>query len=190
MKMRNNAGNYFLVLDEYFKVVGKRRHSMWLIQYCNTGYTTEVYKSNAEKGKAKDPYEPSSMGMGYTGVFDKNRHPYWKQARRLWSNMIKRCYDPNYESGYYGRGITVDTRWLCFSNFLEDVSSLANFELWLLGLESGKDKYNLDKDLTQEGNKVYTRECCSFVPEGINKADGARRGKPYTKKKRIKVGES
>lgn len=181
-KLKNNSGHEFLVLDEYMKKIGSRRHSMWLIQFINTGYTAEVYKSNAEKGKAKDPYEPSLCGVGYQG--EHERPYYWKQARRLWSNMIKRCYDPNYKSGYYGRGYTVNDRWKCFANFLEDLPELDNFDKWLEGFHEGKPRYNLDKDLIVRGNKVYCKQCCSFVLESINKAEGARNGKPYTKKPR------
>ena len=152
---------------------------MWLIQFEATGYTKEVYTSNASKGKVKDPYTASFCGVGYDGVFNKT--PYWKQAKRLWCNMLKRCYDPNYDSGYWGRGITVDSRWLCFSNFLEDLPALGNFDDWLAGFEAGNLKYNLDKDLQVDGNKVYSKECCSFILESVNKAAGARNGKPYTK---------
>ena len=156
---------------------------MWLIKFKETGSVREVYKSNAEKGKVKDKYKVSFCGVGYDGDFEIT--PYWKQARRLWSNMLKRCYDPNYEAGYYGRGYSVDARWKCFANFLKDIPNLKNFEKWLEGLNPNKPKYNLDKDLILPGNKIYCKQLCSFVPESVNKAAGAKNGKPFTKKKRI-----
>lgn len=189
-KMLNNSGDEFTILKEYSKHIGNRVCVMWLIQFTNTGYTKEVYKNNAKKGKAKDPYEPSIQSKGYEGESNKNL-TYYKTARRLWSNMIKRCYDPNYDSGYYGRGYSVSDRWLCFANFLEDVSELDNFDKWLLGFEDQYPRYNLDKDLKVKGNKVYCKACCSFVLESINKSEGAKNGKPFTKKPRPnKVGKS
>lgn len=182
-KLINNSGQEFTVLEEYKKPYGKRIFTMWLIQFTESGYTREVYKSNAEKGKAKDPYAVSVMGVGYEGEFEKTF--YHTQARRLWSNMIKRCYDPNYSAGYYGKGYTVDGRWLCFANFVKDLPELDNFNLWLAGGYDGNPKYNLDKDLKVAGNKVYSKKCCSFVPEGENKAAGARNGKPYTRNQRL-----
>lgn len=183
--LKNNRNEHFLVIKEYDKIVNNRKFTIWLIQFVNTGYTREVYKINAEKGKAKDPYSISVLGIGYEGVFPQK--PYHSQAKRLWSNMMKRCYDKKHLKGYFGKGVTVDTRWHSFANFLEDIPKLDGFELWLKGFEKGNIKYNLDKDTIVTGNKVYSKLCCSFIPESINKAEGAKNGKPFTKKKRIKV---
>jgi len=180
--LKNNAGDSFRILKEYNKKIRNRFFKMWLIQFTDTGFTKEIYESNGCKGKVKDLYKPSFYGVGYSG--EHSRPYYWKQARRLWENMIKRCYDPNYPSGYYGRGITVDERWKCFANFLEDLPELENFKKWLDGFNSDSDSYNLDKDLKVESNTVYCKECCSFVLESINKAAGAKNGKPYTKNPR------
>lgn len=174
---KNNAGHSFIILSS----IDDRKS---VVQFINTGFTTTVYNSNLNAGKVRDPYEPSYDGIGYSGVFDK-KIPYWKKAKQLWSNMIKRCYCDNYPTGYYGRGITVDKRWQCFANFLEDLPHLDNFELWLNG-----NGMNLDKDLKIDGNKVYCKEACGFVHESINKAAGARNGKPYTKKEKSpKIGK-
>lgn len=180
--MKNNAGQEFEILKKYKKQIGKRTWEIWLIQFEDTGTTKEVYACNAKVGKARDPYAISFCGKGCTGEYRKT--PYWRQAKRLWSNMLKRCYDENYESGYHGRGYTVCKRWLCFEHFLEDLPKIPNFSEWLDGFDKTKTQFNLDKDLLVEGNKVYCLECCSFVPEGVNKSAGAKNGKPYTKKPR------
>lgn len=180
--MKNNAGEEFVVLDKYSKKVGKGVWPMWLIQFTDTGTTKEVYECNAKKGKARDPYAISLLGIACCG--DHAKPHYWKQAKRLWTNMLKRCYDKNYAAGYYGRGYTVEKRWLCFENFLDDLPKLPNFDRWLEGFDKSKPQYNLDKDLLVEGNKVYCLKCCAFVPEHENKAAGARNGKPYSRKPR------
>lgn len=44
---------------------------------------------------------------------------------RAWDSMIQRCYNPNDKSysNYGAKGITVDSSWLSFSNFLLDMGS-------------------------------------------------------------------
>lgn len=181
--MINNAGQEFVVLREYSKRIGRRTWPMLVIQFTETGTTKEVYKCNAIQGKTKDPYSPSFLGIGFLGEHEKPY--YWKQAKRLWSNMLKRCYDSNYAQGYYGRGYTVERRWLCFANFLDDLPNVDDFDNWILGFDKTKPQYNLDKDLKVPGNKVYSRECCAFVPEYENKSAGARNGKPYAKNPKV-----
>lgn len=141
-----------------------------LVQFHETGYTTEANIDNARVGKVRDPYYPSSYGKGYYG--EPENKPYKKQALQLWRNMLKRCYSSKDPRGYYGKGVSVDSRWLCFANFLEDLPKLRNFDKWLNGYKEGQPKFNLDKDLKIEGNKVYSREACEFVSEYDNKSAG------------------
>ena len=137
------------------------------IQFIQTGYTTSALYVNVIVGKIKDPYYPSTHGIGYLGEFKKPS--YYKQASQLWRNMMKRCYSEVDKKGYYGKGVSVDSRWLCFANFLEDLPKLENFELWLNGQHTNADKYNLDKDFLCPGNKIYSREVCMFLPDSLNK---------------------
>ena len=177
----SNNNLEFEVLEEFSGYSNKRAHVFWLIQFKDTGTTMQVLKANAIKGKVKDPYAVSVWGVGYVGFFSR-KLPYWKQANQLWRNMMKRCYCEKDPRGYFGTAF-VDSRWKCFANFLEDLPKLDNFEKWLDGFISGV-KYNLDKDLKVEGNKLYSREVCSFVLESVNKSEGAKNGKPFTKKSR------
>lgn len=147
----------------------RKKASKCIVQFYETGYTAEVEIHNVRKGKINDPYSKSFLGIGYLGEFE--RVSYWKQAKQLWSNMMKRCYNPKDYMGYFGRCF-VDARWHCFANFLTDVSKLDNFDKWLSSKETGI-KYNLDKDLKVTDNKVYSKELCMFVTEYENKSAGA-----------------
>ena len=157
----NNSGQELVVLSKRGKKVK--------VQFKDTGYTTEAYINNVVAGKIKDPYSKSFLGIGYLGEFEKVS--YWKQAKQLWSNVMKRCYNPKDYMGYYGEAF-VDPRWHCFANFLSDLPKLENFSKWLDGKQNGVP-YNLDKDLKFPGNKVYSREACMFVSEYENKSAGA-----------------
>ena len=170
----SNAGHSFTILS--------RDGKECVIQFCDTGYVRRANIDNLRAGKVRDFYAISVWGVGYYGEFQKVH--YWKQAKQLWQNMLKRCYCKADVRGYYGR-VTVDPRWHCFANFLEDLPKLDNFDKWLEGQRSDSTKYNLDKDFIVEGCKVYSPVTCSFVTEYENKSAGARNGKPYTKKTRV-----
>ena len=159
----NNSGDFILLEKE-----GKR----CVVQFIETGYTTTCLWDNIKVGKIRDPYFKSNYGVAWVGEYKKT--PYSKQALQLWHNMIKRCYSDVDNKGYKKYGITVDDRWLCFANFLEDLPSLDNFDLWVNGHREREEKYNLDKDFIIKGNKVYSREVCMFLPESLNKGFTSR----------------
>lgn len=170
-----NSGQRFIILS----ISGKS----CTIQFVATGSVRTANIDNVRAGKVKDLYAITRYGAGYLGDYDKSLS-YWREAKQLWGNILKRCYCEADKKGYFGKGITVDARWLCFANFLKDISKLENFDKWLEGKTCGC-KYNLDKDLKVEGCRVYSKETCWFIPESINKAAGAANGKPYTKKQRV-----
>jgi len=163
-KYKSNAGLEFIILS--------RDGKSCVVQFTETGYTRKANIDNVRVGKVRDVYSISVYGAGYYGEFEKVH--YWKQAKQLWQNMLKRCYCEKDPRGYRKWGTKVDKRWLCFSNFLCDLPSLEDFDKWLIGQQSGKNKYNLDKDLKISGNNVYCREACSFVEDSINKSAGAK----------------
>ena len=71
--------------------------------------------------------------------------------------MLQRCYDKNFQikaSTYIG--CSVDPIWHNFQNFAEWCK--INY----------KSNYELDKDLLNKRNKIYSPETCCFIPEQIN----------------------
>lgn len=170
----SNSGKEFRVLSQKGKAC--------IIQFVETGYVRTANIDNARVGKVRDLYAISVYGVGYYGEFLKT--PFWKQAKQLWQNMLKRCYCEADSKGYYGK-VVVDPRWHCFSNFIEDLPKLNNFDNWLAGQSGNTTKYNLDKDTIVEGCSVYSRETCQFITEYENKAAGAKNGKPFTRKLRL-----
>jgi hypothetical protein len=157
----NNSGQRLKVI--------KKKSKQCVVQFEDTGYTRNCLYENVRNGKVRDPYAISVYGQGYQGEFKKT--PFWKQAKQLWQNMMKRCYSEVDPRGYYGKAF-VDSRWKCFANFLEDLPKLNNFDKWLKGQTEGSEKYNLDKDLLIKGNKYYSKEACQFITEFENKSAG------------------
>ena len=163
-KLVSNSGLEFIILS--------REGKECTIQFVETGYTRRANIDNARQGKVRDLYAISVYGVGYYGEFDKVH--YWKQAKQLWQNMLKRCYCEKDPKGYTKWGTKVDKRWHCFSNFLSDLPKLSNLEKWLEGQRTKSDKYNLDKDTKYPNNNVYSRETCTFILESVNKSLGAK----------------
>lgn len=81
-----------------------------------------------------------------------------KHIQQTWNNMLKRCYSSKFQAlqpTYIG--CSVDPSW----------HNLSNFREWFL-LSNWKAGLELDKDITNRGNKVYGPANCSFVSSRIN----------------------
>jgi len=89
---------------------------------------------------------------------------------KLWQSMLQRCFDEKYKQNYPTyEGVTCSKEWLSMTKFIEDVSQMKGFGL--IGWE-------LDKDIIQKGNKLYSKDTCCFVPLEVNilliKSDNSR----------------
>lgn len=78
----------------------------------------------------------------------------------IWRQMINRCEDAKYhqkEPTYIG--CTICEEW----------HRLSAFKLWVENPINGwHEGYELDKDILNKGNKVYSPDTCCFVPNEIN----------------------
>ena len=130
-----------------------------------------------KKGNVKCPYEPRTFGVGYLGEgkYTTTENGKLKKYFKIWSNMLRRCYDPKHRERYPTyKDCKVEDYLLNFQHmgeWLED-----NY------YEVPGEKMCLDKDILHKGNKVYSRDTCIFVPERINilftKRDNARGNDP------------
>lgn len=169
MKHINNAGLELEVISR----IGKQ----CVVVFTKSGSTRTADIHNIRAGKVRDLYAPSRYGIGYDGEFTKVS--YWKRAKDLWSNMIKRCYYRGDKKGYFGKAF-VDPRWHCFGNFLEDIKDLPGFTDWVdnKGMELDKDKIST--------SKVYSKHTCQFLTAFENRhiQPNYRTGKVFCKETR------
>ena len=127
------------------------------VEFLATGTKRATTLGNVRKGQVKDNFHPTIHGVGYLGdaTLKGNTVPY-----SVWNNMLGRCYDSTNTRHYcYGAaGVTVDTEWHNFSNFLS----------WWEG--NYIEGFHLDKDLLSRGDdvKVYSENTCCFVPKSFN----------------------
>lgn len=125
------------------------------------GYEVVVRASNLRTGKIKNPYRPSVYGVGYIGT---GEYKVWVDGKNTieyatWHSMLERCYCPKYHEKYPTYiGCSVDERWHNFQVFAK----------WL-NEQRRDDGWQLDKDLVEEGNKIYSPETCRFIPQELNK---------------------
>lgn len=104
--------------------------------------------------------QPIMAGVGYHGMQGVSTRSI---AYKTWKNMMQRCYnDGVHERLPQYKDCSVCDEW---HNF-------CNFEKWY------KEHYfcagyQLDKDITIKGNKLYSPETCAFVPQSINTLFGS-----------------
>ena len=78
----------------------------------------------------------------------------------LWQSMLKRSFDEKYKQKYPTyEGVTCSKDWLLMTNFVEEVSKMKGY---------GLKGWELDKDILQKGNKLYSKDTCCFVPLEVN----------------------
>lgn len=137
-------------------------------------YRLHTSYGHFKNGKCKNPFFASVYRHGYLGVDKEGNAPKvselkngkWVQTweAHKWGNMLRRCFDNKYKEKYPTyKNVTCCNRWLCFTNFLEDLEILKQEYNW-----SENEILNLDKDILHKGNKIYSLENCVLVPQWIN----------------------
>lgn len=124
------------------------------------GHVAIVRAAHLRNGGVKNPYHRSVFGVGFVGAGEYVSKVDGKHtsAYTTWRGMLKRCYDPKFHVGrptYIG--CTTHPDWHNFQVFAE----------WF-ERQYRTDDWQLDKDLTNEGNKIYSADTCTFVPQQLN----------------------
>ena len=170
-----------------------------IIDYENTNRVTIEFKfneisyrkvvsySNAKKGKVASPYDKRQCGVGCLGLLSDGTVPcvsnngQLTREYKIWCQMLNRVYNekqlmkkPTYKV------CSVGERWLVFANFLEDLPSVFNYEIW-----KNSSDYELDKDFLQKGKdfKVYSPETCIFISHTLNVYEAKTRPRNNKKEK-------
>ena len=137
-------------------------------------YRVHTSYKQFKNGECKNPFFASVFGHGYLGT-DKNgsvpKMSEFKDSKNVhtweynkWQGMLQRCFDNKLkERNPTYKDVTCCNRWLCFANFLEDLEILKQEYNW-----SEDETLNLDKDILNKGNKMYSLENCILVPDYIN----------------------
>lgn len=125
------------------------------------GYLTRVQSGQLNAGNIKNPYRPNVYNVGYMGVgsFTARIKGTVTIEYQMWSNMLQRCYssvwhdeNPSYVN------CTVAPEWHNFQNFA----------MWCTAQPYYTYGYELDKDILNPGNRIYSPIMCALVPKEIN----------------------
>lgn len=119
-----------------------------------------VTAHHLRNGGVRNPYRPSVCGIGFMGAGEYVSKVDGKHtsAYATWRGMLRRCCDPkSLARNPTYIGCTVHPDWHNFQNFAK----------WF-ECQYRTDGWQLDKDLTIEGNKVYSADTCVFVPSQLN----------------------
>lgn len=122
-----------------------------------------VRYENFKNGSISCPYERRTCGIGYLGEGKYKTREDGKETEYhiTWKTMMIRCYSDNKHKKYttYIK-CTVCDEWHCFQNFAKW------YEENYYKIEN--EKIDLDKDILNKGNKIYSPNSCIFVPRRIN----------------------
>lgn len=148
----------------------KKLHARITIKCLGTGTVLDIQASNLRPGKFSDYRLPTVYGVGYIGspIMIPNRGCVLRNVYDLWANMLKRAYG-KYATSY--KGVTVDKRWHNFTNFINTIPTVEGYYDW----EDDPTNFVLDKDTKVQGNKVYSRDTCRFIPATDNIRDSLLR---------------
>ena len=137
-------------------------------------YRLHTYYQAFKNGQCKNPFFASVFGHGYLGIDRNGNVPKTYESKdgkwcvtweyHKWIHMLQRCFDNRFKEKHPTyKDTACCERWLCFANFLEDFEILKQEHNWNVN-----EKLNLDKDILNKGNKIYSLENCILVPDYIN----------------------
>lgn len=160
-----NIGDIFeSVNDGKFEVINKTSGKLAkiLVRFLDTGYETKIKPFDCTTGQVKDRLKPSRFGVGFVGIGSYKLTEKGKitLAGSKWKSMLERCYCTKYQTRYPTYlGCSVDEEWHNFQNFAE----------WFYETYP-KDGlyYELDKDSLVQGNKVYSKNTCTWLSKKDN----------------------
>lgn len=120
---------------------------------------------NYKLGSVRNPYAPTVCGVGISG----NKYPIVENGKpakeyNMWRNIISRCYSDRVKGiqpAY--TNVSCCDEWLLFENFYEWLHKQPNFDKWYNG-----KRWAVDKDIFTKGNKIYSPDTCTLVPQNVN----------------------
>ena len=135
------------------------------IQFVKTGFETVVELGNIRNGNLKDLYSPSVYSIGIVGTkYPISEGGVLTKEYKLWCGMLQRCYSDSYQKQRPTyEGCEVSENFKSYEYFYEWCNKQIGF-----GNDGNGNPFQLDKDLLNKGNKVYSEDSCVFIPREIN----------------------
>ena len=120
--------------------------------------------SHFKDGNIICPYERRFKGIGYLGEGKFTFRVNNKETKcyQEWIKILNRSYNEEWSNKYP----TYENCEVC-----EEWHNFQNFAKWYYEnyYEIKNERMELDKDILNKGNKLYSPQTCIFVPQRINK---------------------
>lgn len=153
-----NLNGSEMIVDEY-----NTGRDIW-VKFTKDGNKVHTRWEHFAVGNVRNPYDRTVYGIGYLGEGKYNSGTHGKSTKqyKIWSNMLRRCYNKDYQDKKAPtyKDVTVSEEWHNFQNFAKWHED--NY------YEVECEQMDLDKDILVKGNKIYSPETCIFVPKRIN----------------------
>lgn len=152
-KFKSKSGEFLVV---------KYSQGLYLCRFIDTGYETYAQATQIRRGQVKDKLFPSLFGVGVFGDGDRKGVVNGKTTKEymFWHGMHRRCYDPKYHE-IYPSYIDCEVR-----------EEWQNFQVFCDWYDKNKPteqgRWELDKDILVEGNRIYSPDACVFVRSAEN----------------------
>lgn len=128
-------------------------------------YETEVQMGAMSNGSIKNQHSKSVCGMGMysKGKWKANEKKKHTREYNLWTNMLKRAYDPIlHEKRPTYIDVEVSEELLDFQNFCEIVTKIPFYD----AKDKNEKHFAMDKDLFNI--EEYSKDTIVFIPQSLN----------------------
>jgi hypothetical protein len=154
----------------YLKILKYNNKSNVQVKFIGYVDVITTHAGSIRSGNVKNPMMLNVQDTGYygIGIYAQKSH---KVAYQTWVDMIKRCYNP------YTLNTNNPTYRDCF--VCKEWHNFQVFAKWFY-TSNYQNGWQLDKDIINQNNKVYSPEACAFVDRETNTATiiaGSIRGK-------------
>jgi len=168
--MRKNSRTKFLIGEEFinyngrkFKILGYTENPRERI-ISFEGEQERIVKTDSLRTlKIRDYGAKTYYGKGIVGYKYNTKHFLFNR----WANMLGRCYNEKHSGfkSYGAKGIYVSEYLLNFSNYVDFISSLDNYDL----LIKNPNKWDIDKDEKSNGSdRCYSKDTLQIIKKEDN----------------------
>ena len=142
-----------------FKVVEYINAKKVVVEFLGTGFRLTKSAKCISRGAVKDRLYPSVYGVGFVGIgaYQPSQNCKHTDQYKSWKRMLERCYSEKHKITHPSyKGWSVATEWHNFQNFAK----------WFD--DNYVEGFHLDKDIKDDGNRIYSSETCLFVSQADN----------------------
>lgn len=159
------AVTYYNQYNTPFKIIDIKNSGDVTIEFQdNNKVQKRTAIQNIRKRSISNPYDRTNFGVGYLGEgpYKTGKTGGWAYpSYTAWRGMLERCYSDKASVLYPA----YDQCECC-----EEWQNYQIFTKWYYDnfYQTGTERMHVDKDIKQQGNKLYSPDTCIIVPQKIN----------------------